>query len=497
MRFRHLLQIAACSWALLSITPLTAGPIESLPEREWTSSNGTKIQARLAFFADRRKNDGDDSLLLVPAQLTQPPLVVRRSALSIEDQRYIDLISSPYGFRSDFDDLRKEPLTYVDGEPVPGKFVYYDNRARVAHFLPKREKRTFMINLESLSPESLEKVTKSYAIPPVLETPLALRVPLEVNASAPPRFELKNVPLVKQDGSYCVPASAAMIANFHNLRITQAQLANLSSDASRQHKGTWSGDMANAMEMLGFLSETRLWADLDTDKDFARFERDVLPFIRASLQQDGPLYVSFKPGVYGTSGHGCVIVGYNDRGKGELSIHNPWGKRETYDYRDFSRKAQEVVRFRWQSPAAGDSAALEKSVMDALHRMPVDLTDAMNLLRAAGLKPALRLHGRRDRRDDRFEIERWSLAQGFRVIKSTLAHHPLCLIPVGRDDRIIGWYLLRNDADNPAPLVRPRGVKGWSEAARLPADTVFKTWSTSVNIPGELNWDMPLIELDV
>jgi hypothetical protein len=128
--------------------------------------------------------------------------------------------------------------------------------------------------------------------------------------------------------------------------------------------------------------------------------------------------------------------------------------------------------------------------------MPVDLTDAMNLLRAAGLNPALRLHGRRDRRDDRFEIERWALAQGHRVVESTLDHHPVCLIPVTREDRIAGWYLLRHEKGNPSPLVRARGAKGWNEASRPTMDTVFKTWSTPVNIPGEPRWDMPVIELD-
>ena len=188
-----------------------------------------------------------------------------------------------------------------------------------------------------------------------------------------------------------------MIARYHGFRTTQKELAYLSSTASRRHKGTWASDMANAMESLGFLAETRVWNDFDTDTDFARFQREVLPFIRSSLKNDGPLYVSFKAGVYGSSGHGCVIVGYDDRGKGELRIHNPWGKREEYTYRDFSLKAREVVRFHMQAPATGDAVALEQRVIKAFHRPPVDLTDAMALLKQAGVKSALRLHGRQDR----------------------------------------------------------------------------------------------------
>lgn len=495
---RFVPSILTCGVVLLCPGLLCAGPIESLADREWTSGKGTRLHARLAFFADRTPQSAgvDGAVLLVPSDLRLPPLSVRKSALSAEDRRYIERIESPYGYRVGYTDLRNKPLTYADGEPLPGEYHSYYSRSRAVSFHLKREKFWGLIDLESLSAESIERLTLAYGISPELETPLGTRVPLNLHASGPQRFELKNVPMIKQETNYCVPASATMIARFHGIRTTQHQLAHLSSSASRQHKGTWSGDMANAMESLGFFSQTRLWADLGEKADFKRFETDIMPFIRASLRQDGPLYVSFKPGVYGNRGHGCVIVGYNDHGQGEIYIHNPAGKRETYYFQDFSRKAHEVVRFHWQPPVSGDAVALENQIMAALHRPPVDLTDAMKLLRAAGLKPALRLHGRRDRRDDRFETERWALAQGHRVVESTLAHHPVCLIPVGRDGRIVGWYLIRREREDPKPIVRPFGIQGWGEPGRPSLDSLFKTWSTPVNVPGEVAWDMPIIELD-
>lgn len=476
---------------------MNAGTVEGLPVRGWTSGSGKSLQARLAFFADHQPQARfDDSLLLVPADLSQPPVVVRLANLGDEDRNYVERVRSARGYRSGYRDFINKPLTYADGEPIPGEFHYYSDRIRAVGFRYKKERFTYHIDLDSLSADSLARLSNAYHILPPLETPLAARVPLNLGAGDKGRFELKNVPLVKQERNYCVPASAEMVAKFHGLRFNQRQLAHLSSDASREHRGTWSGDMANAMEALGFFSQTRVWADLDTDKDFKRFEDEMLPFIRASLLQNGPLYVSFKPGVYGSMSHGCVIVGYNDHGKGEIYVHNPAGGRETYRFRDFSRSAYEVVRFYWPPAASGDAAALEKSVVEAFHRMPVDLTDAMNLLRTAGLKPALRLHGRRDRRDDRFEIERWALAQGFRVVQATLAHHSLCLIPATREDRIVGWYLLRREGEDPKLLVRPRGPQGWRDASRPPLQSFFKTWATQVNVPGQLAWDMPVIELD-
>ena len=126
-----------------------------------------------------------------------------------------------------------------------------------------------------------------------------------------------------------------------------------------------------------------------------------------------------------------------------------------------------------QAPATGDAVALEQRVIKAFHRPPVDLTDAMALLKQAGVKSALRLHGRQDRRDDKFEMERWALSRGFPVLTSALEHHPVCLIPASRDDRIIGWYLFRLETGNPAPFVRALGRQGWSEPARAPLDPVF------------------------
>ena len=45
----------------------------------------------------------------------------------------------------------------------------------------------------------------------------------------PRKFILKRMPMGVQFGNYCVPASAAMIANFHDLDIDQYQIAQLSS----------------------------------------------------------------------------------------------------------------------------------------------------------------------------------------------------------------------------------------------------------------------------
>ena len=280
MRLR-LAPSAAC--AVLSLlapfASLRAQPIEALDDRVWTSVTGTKITARLAYIPDHTNPNAP--LLLIPADTNRPPVSLPKSSLVLDDQRYLDYARNPSLSLMDSDDLRKNPLTYNDGEPVPGDYGYFYHRSALASFYNKKKKQWFAVELDSLSAESQQRLHKGEKILRPLETPTSARVPrIPVSDSA---FSLKNVPLITQAGSYCVPTSAAMIARYHGFRTTQKELAYLSSTASRRHKGTWASDMANAMESLGFLAETRVWNDFDTDTDFARFQREVLPFIRSSL----------------------------------------------------------------------------------------------------------------------------------------------------------------------------------------------------------------------
>ena len=101
----------------------------------------------------------------------------------------------------------------------------------------------------------------------------------------PRSHTLKNVPMVQQKGNYCVPASAAMIAGFHGIKTNQDQLAELSSEMSASNQGTYPSDMILAMQKLGFLARAVHWKDRST------FINDVLPKIRRTLYETGPIYV--------------------------------------------------------------------------------------------------------------------------------------------------------------------------------------------------------------
>ena len=169
-------------------------------------------------------------------------------------------------------------------------------------------------------------------------------------AALPESFKLKKVPMVTQKGNFCVPASAAMIAGFHGIKTDQDQIAQLSSEASISNEGTYPSDMSLAMGKLGFDGRTLRW---ETE---AEFNADALPAIRRALVETGPIYISFRPGVFGSMGHGCVIIGYDDR-RQEMSFHNPWGNPFKKDYIDVAAHGYGVVLFDPPRPApiASDS----------------------------------------------------------------------------------------------------------------------------------------------
>jgi hypothetical protein len=106
-----------------------------------------------------------------------------------------------------------------------------------------------------------------------------------------------------------------MVANFHDIDVDQFEIAHLTSVGSIGNLGTRPSDMMIAMRKLGFVSRALNWDNPEN------FYGEILPKTRHTIVHEGPIYVSFKAGVFGSMGHGCVIVGYDDR-KEKLQMHN-------------------------------------------------------------------------------------------------------------------------------------------------------------------------------
>jgi hypothetical protein len=307
----------------------------------------------------------------------------------------------------------------------------------------------------------------------------------------PSKFECKRVPMVTQKGNFCVPASAAMIAGFHGIKTDQDQIAQLSSEASISNEGTYPSDMALAMGKLGFEGRTLRW------KDDAEFNAQALPAIRRALVDSGPIYISFKPGVFGSMGHGCVIIGYDDR-RQEMSFHNPWGNEFQKDYREVATQGYGVVLF---DPPLSTPIASEAFIAQIQQRVPRfdgDFLALANRLKQAGLPFELIWCNRRDTRDDkRFAVDT-ARDDGRKILELSFRRNPAVLIPSSPDGKTKKYYFVTRPPKGGASyMVREITEQGWSNEAVKTLGSLTREWATTFTVPDHKGpvWELPMIEL--
>lgn len=339
---------------------------------------------------------------------------------------------------------------------------------------------------QRLQSAALKQAQAAAAPPP--ET--AREAPPET-AALPERFECDDVPMVRQKGNFCVPASATMIAGFHGIETDQDQIAFLSSAGSFNNQGTNPHDMLLAMQKLGFVGKALYWK---TPEDF---QKDALPAIRDALVNQGPIYVSFRPGVFGESGHGCVIIGYHDR-KEELTFHNPWGSVFTKKYEDVAVQAHGVVLIEAPEPAPIADEAFVQKTRAILPKFDRPLLELPQALSRGNLKHQLVWCSRRDARDDeRFAINT-ARDDGRKILSLAFRRNPAVLLPHNKDGRTTKYlFVTRPPAGGARFMVREITEDGWSEPELATLGSLTRYWPTRIesNSDAGIIWELPMIEL--
>ena len=307
----------------------------------------------------------------------------------------------------------------------------------------------------------------------------------------PRSHTLKNVPMVQQKGNYCVPASAAMIAGFHGIKTNQDQLAELSSEMSASNQGTYPSDMILAMQKLGFVASAVHWKDRST------FIIDVLPKIRRTLHETGPIYVSFRPNIFGAMGHGCVIVGYDDR-KEELNFYNPWGNKFEKTYEQVAIEASGLVLI--EAPKT-EYVATEAFIANIKSKIPKFGGDFLAL--SAQLDRSQQPHklvwcSRRDARKNKRFAQNTAREDGRLILELAFERNPAVLIPyceVGVTQRYL--FVTRPPEGGARFLVRSIDNQGWGRAQLQTLGSLTRNWPTAFNTNdgNEPIWELPLIEL--
>jgi hypothetical protein len=308
--------------------------------------------------------------------------------------------------------------------------------------------------------------------------------------SLPNKFKLKKVPEVIQKGNFCVPASAAMIAGYHGIKTDQEQIAQLSSEASISNEGTYPSDMTLAMEKLGLEGHTLYWKD-ETD-----FLENTLPAIRRALVESGPIYISFRPNVFGTMGHGCVITGYNDR-RQEMYFYNPWGNSFEKEFSSVALQARGVVLFDPPPLAPVASETLIDQIQHCIPYFEGNMIDVANRLKNSDQASELIWCSRRDARDDKRFAENTARRDGRLILELAFRRNPAVLIPCSPDGHTQKYYFVTRPPEGANYLVREITTQGWSEPSLKTLGSLTREWTTAFTLPDQTDpvWELPLIEL--
>jgi len=317
----------------------------------------------------------------------------------------------------------------------------------------------------------------------------------EPGASATPplptKFECKRVPMVTQKGNFCVPASAAMIVGFHGIKTDQDQIAQLSSNASISNEGTYPSDMSLAMGKLGFDGRTLLW------EGEVEFNAKILPAIRHALVKTGPIYISFRPGVFGSMGHGCIIVGYDDR-RQQMLFYNPWGNEFKKDYTVVAVQGYGIVVFDPPRIAPTASDVFVTQIQQRVPRFDGDFLTLANRLQQSEQSFELLWCSRRDSRNDKHFAVDTARHDGRQILELAFRRNPAVLIPASPDGKTTKYYFVTRPPQGGARyLVREITEQGWSDPALKTLGSLTREWATIFTMTDQTKplWELPMIEL--
>ena len=345
----------------------------------------------------------------------------------------------------------------------------------------------FALSWDQLSKADQALLAEAAKKAPVVAPKSALNIPVDL----PTKHILKNVPMVTQKGNYCVPASATMIAVFHGIETDQDQVAELSSEMSASNQGTYPSDMLLAMEKLGFDGRVLNWKDAD---DFARTS---LPQIRRALYETGPIYISFRANVFGSMGHGCVIIGYDDR-KAELLFHNPWGNEFDSSYERVGIDGYGVVFIEAPKPKPIATEAFVQKIKSV-----VPVCDGNFLALSHRLKSAAQGHeliwcSRRDARLDKPFARDTARDDGRMILELAFKRNPAVFIPHSDDGETKQYLFVTRPPEGGARfLVRSVDKGGWHKPKLMTLGSLTRHWVTAFESDSNDKkvWELPMIEL--
>ncbi len=309
----------------------------------------------------------------------------------------------------------------------------------------------------------------------------------------PGDFKLRDLPEVVQEGSYCVPACAEVIARYHGIKTDQWEIAKLSSQNSMDNSGTNPYDMARALENFGIQFHPIQYKHKPDDVD--EFIKKTLPQFKEALVNEGPMYISIRE-IFGGN-HGCVVIGYNDD-REKIYFYNPWGEEFNLSYKEVAKYSYQAIAFALPKLAEDENIDLTSfiaTLKQATPNKPQDVIALMTILKRNGISYEFVDCNRRDIMDDASKTERLARSEGQKLLDAALERAPAILIPQTDDEGMTDYLFIRKSPESKSKLLVQRiGSNGWGEPELSSSRLLVRFWTTPVKSNGKTQWWLPLFE---
>ena len=127
-------------------------------------------------------------------------------------------------------------------------------------------------------------------------------------------------------------------------------------------------------------------------------------------------------------GHGCIIVGYDDR-RQQMLFYNPWGNEFNKDYNDVAVHGYGIVVFDPPRIAPTASAAFVTQIQQRVPRFDGDFLTLANRLQRSEQSFELVWCSRRDSRNDKHFAVDTARHDGRKILELAFRRNPAVLIP--------------------------------------------------------------------
>jgi hypothetical protein len=196
-------------------------------------------------------------------------------------------------------------------------------------------------------------------------------------------------------------------------------------------------------------------------------------------------------------GHGCVIIGYNDR-REEMIFHNPWGNVFEKEYGEVATQGRGVVFIDPPKPAPTGSDAFIARIQKDIPKFDGNFLMLASRLENAGQAFELMWCSRRDARDDkRFAVDT-ARRDGRKILELAFERNPAVLIPRSPDGETKAYYFVTRPPEGGASfLVQEITQNGWSAPELKTLGSLTREWPSAFILKNSISpiWELPMIEL--